>query len=116
MNDQTSAVRACSCARVLPWPWPLSYSRRISTGLPLGDRAPDEDPPGAAAIDAEARLAGVSIRDQPFARGDRILPGVGLGRLAPREMPVLAERAAAAYVRDRIHSAALDPCIDPRIE
>lgn len=35
MKDHMSAARACNCTRVLPWPWPLSYSRRISTGLPL---------------------------------------------------------------------------------
>jgi hypothetical protein len=39
-----SAIRACDCARVLPWPWPLSYSSRISTGLPLDVAAANRAP------------------------------------------------------------------------
>src|SRR4051812_13331644 len=44
-----------------------------------------------------------------LAAGSEILPGVGLSELSPGVVPLFAEGATAANVRDRQHAAALQP-------
>ena len=58
---------------------------------------------------ASFRRRGVLVRDQPFGAGDRVVPGVRLGRLVAGLVPVLTVLAAAAHVRDGKHAAAVEP-------
>src|SRR3954470_4516263 len=74
---------------------------------PLGHRPADEDATRTAAHDAEPRAGRVLVRDQVFGGGDEVLPGVGLGGLVARLVPVVAVYAAAAHVRHRVDAAAL---------
>src|SRR5207244_6965408 len=76
---------------------------------PLGHRAADQNAASAAAEDAESRAGGVVLRDEIFGTGDEVLPGVGLGRLVARLVPVVAVDAAAAHVGDSVDAAALEP-------
>jgi hypothetical protein len=72
-------------------------------------RAAHQDATGTAAENSQLARLGELFGDQVFGAGDEVFPGVGLGRLKTRLVPILPIDAAAARVRHSKHAARIEP-------